>query len=143
MDEARPNLGPKLALADALRYRDGLMIALTAFAPLRPKNLQRDMVDHFHFAKDRCTVVIGKGETKTGTELEFEVPALLLPYLDEYRRLVRPRLNSDPRCTALWVSAKGGALSYAAIAGIFARHSVQRLGIRLRPHDVRAAAATT
>jgi integrase len=67
----------------------------------------------------------------------------LLPYLDEYCRIVRPRLNCDPGCTSLWLSGKGGALSYAAIEGIFARHSVERLGIRLRPHDVRAAAATT
>src|ERR1700730_3895507 len=144
MDEARPKLGPKLALADALRYRDGLMIALTAFAPLRRKNLAAlDVVRHFHFANDGCTVVIGKDETKTGTGLEFELPALLLPYLDAYRRLVRPRLNSDPRCKALWLSAKGGALSYAAIEGIFARHSTRRLGFRLRPPDVRPAAATT
>jgi hypothetical protein len=28
-----------------------------------------------------------------------KVPALLLPYLDEYLRLVQPRLNSDPRRT--------------------------------------------
>jgi integrase len=144
MEEVRPKLGLKLALADALRYRDGLMIALTAFAPLRPKNLAAlDMVRHLHFAKGACTVVIGKDETKTGTGLEFEIPELLLPDLDAYCRFMRPRLSSDPSCTALWVSAKGGALSYAAIAGIFARHSVQRLGIRLRPHDVRAAAATT
>jgi integrase len=144
MDEVRPKLGPKLALADALRYRDGLMFALTAFAPLRRKNLAAlDMIRHFHSARDGCTVIIDKDETKTGTGLEFELPALLLPYLDEYSRLVRPRLTSDSRCTALWVSAKGGALSYAAVAGIFARHSTQRLGFRLRPHDVRAAAATT
>jgi integrase len=144
MDEVRPNLGPKLALTRALRHRDGLMFALTAFAPLRRKNLAAlDMVRHFQFSKDGCTVIISKDETKTGTGLEFELPGLLLPYLDEYLRLVRPRLSSDPRCTALWVNAKGGALSYAAIAGIFARHSVQRLGIKLRPHDVRAAAATT
>jgi integrase len=144
LDEMRPNLGPKLALADALRYRDGLMIALTAFAPLRRKNLAMlDLLRHLHFGEEACTIVIRKDETKTGTGVEFEVPALLLPYLDEYCRLVRPRLSSDSTCTALWVSAKGRALSYAAIQGIFARHSAQRLGIRLRPHDVRAAAATT
>jgi integrase len=144
MDEARRNLGPRLTLADALQYRDGLMFALTAFDPLRRKNVTMlDMVRHLHFAEHACTIVIGKDETKTGTAIEFELPTLLLPYLSDYHLFVRPRLSSDPRCTALWVSAKGRALSYAAIAGIFARHSVRRLGIRLRSHDVRAAAATT
>jgi hypothetical protein len=122
MDEVRPNLGPKLALADAIQYRDGLMIALTAFDPLRRKNLATvDLVRHLHFAEESCSIVICKEETKTGIELEYE--------------------NSC--CTALWVDAKGQALSYAAIQGIFARHSMRRLGFRLRPHDVRAAAATT
>jgi hypothetical protein len=55
MDEVRPNLGPKLGLANALRYRDGLMIVLTAFAPLRRKNLATlDMVRHVHFVFGAC-----------------------------------------------------------------------------------------
>jgi integrase len=145
MDEVRPNLGAKLALADAVQYRDGLMIALAAFAPLRRKNLAAlDMARHLKLAESACTIAICKDETKTGTALEFELPSLLLPYLDEYCRVVRTRLNNmGPGCTALWISAKGGVLSYAALEGIFERHSRQRLGIRLRPHDVRAAAATT
>jgi len=103
------------------------MILLRALAPLRRKNLAAlDMVRLVHFVNGACTILIGREETKTGTSLEFKVPGLLLPYLDEYLRLVRPRLNSDARCTALWVGAKGGALSYAAIQGIFARHSTQR-----------------
>lgn len=42
-------------------------------------------------------------------------------------------------CTALWVSPKGVALSYAAIWGVFARHPAR---FHIRPHDVRAAAGT-
>jgi integrase/recombinase XerD len=144
MDEVRPSLGTKLVLADARRYRDGLMIALTAFVPLRRKNLAAlDMVRHFHSAEGTCTIVICKEETKTATPLEFEVPELLRPYLDEYCRIVRPRLGFDPGCTSLWLSGNGGALSYAAIEGIFTRHSRQRLGFHVRPHDVRAAGGTT
>jgi site-specific recombinase XerC len=46
-------------------------------------------------------------------------------------------------CRALWVSRRGGALSYSAIWFIVARHSRQRLGLHVAPHDVRGAAATT
>jgi integrase len=144
MDDVRPNLGAELALADARHYRDGFMFALTAFVPLRRKNLAAlDMVRHFQFAEGACTIIISKEETKTSTPLEFEVPELLLPYLDEYCRVVRPRLGFDPGCTSLWLSGKGGALSYGAIEGIFTRHSRQRLGFRVCPHDVRAAGGTT
>jgi integrase len=144
IDEVQPKLGTKIRLADAVQYRDALMIALTAFVPLRRKNLAAlDMVRHVRLEHDSCTIVIPKGETKTGSPIEFEVPPLLLPYLHDYCRFVRPRLNPGNGCTALWVSAKGRGLSYAAIGDVFARHSAQRLGLHLCPHDVRAAAATT
>jgi integrase/recombinase XerD len=144
MEEVRPKLGTKLQLVDAIQYRDGLIIALTAFVPPRRKNLAAlDMARHVRLEHDSCTIVIPKEETKTGSPIEFEVPPLLLPYLHDYCRFVRPRLNPGNGCTALWVSPKGRGLSYSAIGGVFARHSAQRLGLHLCPHDVRAAAATT
>jgi integrase/recombinase XerD len=143
MEEVRPKLGTKLRLADAIQYRDGLMIAVTAFLPLRRKNLVAlDMIQHLQLHEGTQTVVISRVETKTGTPIEFEIPPLLLPPLHEYCRFVRPRINSDSG-TALWASPKGKGLSYAAIGGVFARHSARRLGLHLCPHDVRAAAATT
>ena len=39
MDESRPTPGAPIRLTVAVRYRDGLMIALLAFIPLRRKNL--------------------------------------------------------------------------------------------------------
>jgi integrase len=49
----------------------------------------------------------------------------------------------DPTCAALWLNSTGGALAYAAIGDIISRHSMSRLGLRITPHDVRDAAATT
>jgi integrase len=143
MDEIRQTLGPKLSLKNARRYRDGLMIALTACFPIRRRNLAAlDVARHLHFAEGTCTIVIGREETKTGGSLEFEVPPFLMPHIEEYCQIVRPRLASDPGCTALWLSGNGGALTYGGIAGIFERHS-ERLGIHVSPHDVRAAGGTT
>jgi integrase/recombinase XerD len=144
MEEIRPKLGTKLRLADAIQFRDGLMIALTAFVPLRRKNLVAlDLIQHLQLDGAGRTVVIPRIETKTGTTMEFEVPPLLLPRLNDYCRFVRPQINFKDGCTALWVSPKGGGLSYAAIGAVFARHSARRLRLHLCPHDVRAAAATT
>jgi integrase len=144
MDEVRPKLGTRLSRADAIQYRDGLMIALTAFAPLRRKNLVTlDLLQHLQLGRAPFAVIIPRNETKTGIAIEFEIDPLLLPYFGNYCRFVRPRLNADKDCTALWVGRTGGQLSYAMVWAIFSRHSVQRLGFRLCPHDVRAAAATT
>jgi integrase len=54
-----------------------------------------------------------------------------------------PGLLRDMTCKALWVSPKGGALSYSAIWGLITRNTQRGLGIHVAPHDVRDAAATT
>ena len=48
-----------------------------------------------------------------------------------------------PSCKALWISREDGALSYGAIGEVITRHTASRLGVRVAPHDVRDAAATT
>jgi integrase/recombinase XerD len=145
MEEVRPKLGPKLLLREAIQYRDGLMIALTAFAPMRRKNVAEfDLLRNLQLGNESLSIVVAENQSKTGMLIEFEFPPLLLPYLDEYREFVRPRITPRNAATrALWMSPKGCPLSYGAIGGIFARHSMRRLGFRLRPHDVRAAGATT
>src|SRR5262249_24391028 len=66
----------------------------------------------------------------------------LVPYLTTYLNVVRPQLLRPP-CDALWISQKGGALSYSAIWGVISRHAAKRLDVRIAPHDVRDAAAAT
>jgi integrase len=138
-----PPSGP-IKMDDAVRYRDGLMIALLAHVPLRHKNfaaleLGRDVI----IEDDDWTIVIPPDETKTKTYIDFEIPKLLRGNMEIYLRRVRPRMLRDPKCKTLWVSPKGGTLSYSAIGPIFTRHTTERLGIRVTPHDARDAAATT
>jgi integrase/recombinase XerD len=73
------------------------------------------------------------------------VPGLLAPYLTAYLQIVRPRILGTAACNALWlwVSPKGGALSYDAVWSVITRHTKRALGIRVSPHDARDAAATT
>jgi len=135
--------GASIRSRDAVQYRDGLMIALLAFMPMRRKNVAALATDR-HVVRDGESwfVVIDGDETKTGSAIEFEIPDPLRPYVDDYLRLIRPRLLGNRTCPDLWVSAKGGPLSYSAIGPIFSRHSEMRLGVHIAPHDVRDAAAT-
>lgn len=143
MDETKPAPGTAISKDDAVRYRDGLMIALVAFIPIRPKNLAALEIGR-HLVREGVGwfVIIPREEAKTGTPIEFPVPELLDTYLAIYLDIIRPRMLRHPNCAALWVSAKGGALVYGAIGQIFSRLS-RRLGFRITPHDVRDAAATT
>ena len=143
MDESKPAPGAPISIDDAVQYRDGLMFALLAFIPLRRKNLSAlEVGRHLILEGDRWFVIIPGEEAKTGTPIEFPVPELLDSYLAIYLDVVRPRMLRRPACTALWVSDKGDALVYGAIGQVFSRLS-RRLGLRITPHDVRDAAATT
>jgi integrase/recombinase XerD len=143
MDESRSSPKTTIRMADAVRYRDGLMIALVAFIPLRRKNKVIEIGRHLLQEGDDWFIIIPREESKTRTPIEFAIPEFLGPYLASYLSVVRPRMLKDPRCKALWVSAKGGGLSYSAIWGVLTRHTERRLGVRIAPHDVRDAAATT
>ena len=142
MDESQLGPNTPIRMGDAVRYRDGLMFAVLAFIPLRRKNVEIEIGRHLVQDGDGWFIIIPCTETKTGTPIEFDVPELLRPYLATYLNVVRLRLLRRP-CNALWISQKGGALSYSAIWEVITRHTERRLGVRIAPHDVRDAAATT
>lgn len=144
MARCDPRTTSRLTLSGASCYRDGLMISLLAFMPLRRKNLAALEIGR-HLIKEGNSrlIVIPAAETKTRSAIEFVVPELLLPYLATYLDIVRPRLTRDPDCRALWASPRGRALGSNAIRKLICRHTAAELGVRLTPHDARDAAATT
>lgn len=136
--------GTPIRMADAIRFRDGLMIATLGYVPLRHKNFAAIEIGS-SLLKDAesWSIVIPPEDTKTGTDIEFQVPELLRPYLLTYLARVRPRLLRGSECKVLWVSYKGGPLSYSAVGPVLTRNTIACLGIRIAPHDARDAAATT
>jgi integrase/recombinase XerD len=114
MDESQPSLSTQISLADAVRYRDGLMIALLAFVPLRRKNIAAiEIGRHLVREGDGWFIIIPREETKTGTSIEFAVPELLVSVprnLSQYRSsadapgsVVQSTLDKPRRrCASLW-----------------------------------------
>jgi integrase/recombinase XerD len=144
MDESKPTADTPISMDDAIRYRDGLMLAFLAFIPIRRKNLTAlEIGRHLIREGDGWFVIIPDEEAKTGMPIEFPVPELLNSYLAVYLETVRPRMLRRPGCAALWVSSQGGPLSYGTIGYAINRHSTSRLGFRIAAHDARDAAATT
>jgi integrase/recombinase XerD len=136
--------GKPVSGSDAIRYRDGLMVALLALIPLRHKNFAALQIGRNLLQEgEGWFVVVPPEDTKTGTPIDFQVPNAIKSHLATYLDRVRPRLLHRPACHALWVSAKGGALSYSAVGPVITRHTTERLGVRITPHDARDAAATT
>jgi integrase len=114
-----------------------------AIIPVRHKNFAAIEIGRDFVKEDsKWCLIIPPEESKTGLPIDFEIPDDLEGHLENYLRLVRPRLLRRPNCNALWVSAKGGPLSYSALGPVVTRHTTKRLGIRVTPHDARDAAAT-
>jgi integrase/recombinase XerD len=144
MEESKIDGHKPLSLDDAVRYRDGLMVALLAHVPLRHKNFAALEIGRDVIKEDgKWSIVIPPEETKTRTYIDFQVPEDLQRQFSTYLAYVRPRMLRRPGCKTLWVSAKGGALSYSAVGPVLTRNTTKRLGIRISPHDARDAAATT
>jgi integrase/recombinase XerD len=144
MDESQPGLSTPLTMTDAVRYRDGLMIALLALVPLRRKNIAAiEIGRHLVQEGNGWFIIFPREETKTGTPIDFAVPELVVPYLAGYLNKVRPWILRGSVSKALWINRLGAVLACSAIWGIITRRTASRLGLRVAPHDVRDAAATT
>jgi integrase len=143
MDQNKPAALASISIPNAIRYRDGLIVALLAFIPLRLKNITTlEIGRHLVREGDQWFITIPGKQTKTGTAIEFVLPELLKPYLLFYLDVVRPRILRHARCDALWVSRKYGALSSIGVCKSFNRLS-SRIGFRITSHNARHAAATT
>ena len=75
IEESKISDDKPVPMADAVRYRDGLMFALLAQVPLRPKNsaaleIGRDVIKE----GGNWSIVIPPEDTKTRTYLDFEIP---------------------------------------------------------------------
>ncbi len=110
MDESGPAPGTPISMDDAVCYRDGLMIALASFVPIRRKNLAGlEIGRHLVREGDGWSVIISEKETKTRKSLDYPVPELLETYLATYLNIVRPQMRPHPTCAALWLNSRGGA----------------------------------
>jgi integrase len=144
MGEADLASAQHISMADAVKYRDGLIIALFGYVPIRHKNMAGlEIGRDFLKESSSWSIVIPAEDSKTKSAIEFAVPEALREQFAVYLKRVRPRILRIRGCRALWVSPKGGPLSYSALGPVLTRHTTERLGVRISPHDARDAAATT
>jgi integrase/recombinase XerD len=145
--EAAKHWSPR---ARAVHYRDGLMIALLAYRPVRIRNfaalrLGRQLLHQ----GERYWLAFAAEETKTGQPWEAVFPDALLPclacYLDHHRPvLLRGERHTAPAdIDALWVSEVGTQLELGALGTRIRKHTARAFGASVPPHWFRSAAATS
>jgi integrase/recombinase XerD len=141
----------------AVRYRDGLMIALLTARPiLRLRNLTDLKIGDGIFKDgEQYGLKVVATEMKQRRHVEVSVPPELSPYLNRYLEHHRPNLfpsthgwkqpvPGDPKtCLHLWVSTWGKGMDAHSIYCQFVRLTKAKFGKGFGPHFVRDTAATS
>jgi integrase/recombinase XerD len=139
--------------AQAVRARDGLIVAFLALRPLRKKNLAAlSLGEHVRIEGDSVRIIVEISEMKGQKRgYESEWPRILLPEFRCYVEEIRPQLIScqprdagaAPAGNALWVSEDGTRLTADAIYRQVRLLTAKAFGQPINLHRFRHFAATT
>jgi site-specific recombinase XerD len=130
----------------ASQVRNGLMVALLAFCPIRRKNFAGlEIGRSFQKVRGQWWILLSASETKEKRADERPVDELLTPIIDCYLSQHRPvlaRTNNPP--PALWLSSRSGMPMKAGnVRGVISATTLATVGVDVSPHLFRTCAAST
>jgi integrase len=134
------------ALARARQFRDGLMVAMLGYHPIRPKNfaaLELGLTFKSEFGS--WWIVLPSSETKEKRADERIVDPRLIPWIHRYLEIHRPVLTRGSEASkALWLSSNNGRpLTSWGVEQAISRTTFATTGIKISPHLFRTAAVST
>jgi integrase/recombinase XerD len=120
-------------LTRARLVRDGLMVALLAFCPIRLGNFARLRLGKQVRLIGECWwITLQAPETKSGRPDDRAIPPILTDAMHRWVRVWRAVFH--PSDDALWPSIKGGALAYSYVGHILTETTRRELGVAINPH---------
>jgi site-specific recombinase XerD len=132
-------------LAQASQVRNGLMLAMLGFHPIRRKNFAAlEIGRSFVKIRDRWWIVLSAAETKEKRADERRINMLLVPFIDRYLDQYRPMLVwPDRPSSALWLSSRhGGRITEKYVATLIGATTLSTVGVKVSPHLFRTSAAS-
>jgi integrase/recombinase XerC len=130
----------------AVEFRDGLMIAMLTAHPIRRKNFASLQIGRTLILEgDRLVVRIGGDETKNRWEIERVYPAFIVPFVQEYIRIVRKFLlegSGEPDEGYLWIGRGGTHLVPGVILNAVKKRTSTYLEKAVPIHLFRDSVAT-
>jgi integrase/recombinase XerD len=118
----------RISKAHALKYRDGLIIALLALIPLRSRTLVALRIGkHLVKTGNLWALEIPADDTKTRRPLDYTISQELCARIDLYLERFRRRIPGANAHTGLWVSNKRRPMSAIAIYNAVRRRTPKRL----------------
>jgi len=134
----------------AIRYRDGLIIALLNACPIRIKNLTGLVIgQHLVFDGDVYRLKLSAAETKTGRPYHAAARPELTPYIDDWLQVHRASLQLMAARKGqvgvgghLWLNGYGQPMRSAAVRSQIELRTRQAFGTAIWPHLFRDCAVT-
>jgi integrase/recombinase XerD len=128
----------------AVRFRDGLMIALLALRPLRIKNFAGLRLG-YHVRQTPLGYLIDLpgAETKNGRPFETMLPDELIVGFEDYLTVHRPALLGAVVEDHLWIARTGRAVEPKKLSDRISTVTRRLIGHAVSPHCFRDCAATT
>jgi integrase len=127
--------------------RNGLMIALLAFCPIRLKNFADLRIGQtFKEIQGSWWITLPSATTKSRRREERRVRELLNQPIDLYLNQSRPILlgGAKSATSALWISSQtGGPMTKKNMCTLISKVTLQTLGVDVSPHLFRTAAGST
>jgi site-specific recombinase XerD len=135
---------PKGDLANAVGVRNGLMIALLALCPIRPKNFAAlEIGTTFKMVHGRLWIDLPGIATKNRRLDKRRAPECLNRYIEIYLTQARPvLLRSGSATNALWISKNGRPISRVGLCEMISKVTFETIGVVSR-HTFCTAAAST
>jgi integrase len=132
-----------LSPPNAVRYRDGLIIAFATWSVLRRTNLaEMEIGTHLRISDGSMRVVFE--QIKNGQPVDSLVPDFLRPFVEKYLQIYRPYLMRGAAQSAhLWINIYGEPLVGEGYMHLFSRMGVRLIGKPISTHKTRYAYATT
>ena len=141
MDDAEPSGSDDKG--DAFLYRDGLIIALLAVAPLRRGTLAALRAgEHLLKSSDLWVLEIPAQDMKTRQSLDFLLSRPLSARIDRYLAEFRDAIPGATKHNGLWPSNKGRPMDGGAIYARVRQRTRGAFGFPVNLHRFRHAAAT-
>ena len=132
-----------ISKAHALKYRDGLIIALLALIPLRSRALVALRIGkQLVKTGDLWALDIPAVDTKTRRALDYPISKELCTRIDLYLQRFRPRIPGAGTHTGLWASNKRRPMSAIGIDKVVRKRTKKTFGFAVNLHRFRSAAAS-
>jgi integrase len=126
--------------------RNGLMIALLGFCPIRLKNFASLEIGRtFKEVSGSWWIAFPATSTKSRRPDERRVPEFLKPTIGLYLNQSRPvLLGARPPTNALWISSRTGRqMTGKNLGTLISKLTLETVGVDVSPHLFRTAAAST